>query len=238
MGAGAPSPDAAAVILAGGLSRRLGRHKAFEEVGGRELLERALERATAGFREVAVAAMDPALVAAALGRYGWRLERGAAKTEPAATEFRKEDRRLRLVRDLRPGRGPLAGLEAGLQAVEAPLCWVLACDLPFVTAEVGKRLVRELAASPASGSGPRVLVPRLGDWLQPLCAAYERAALGPVARCLEAGDRSLHHLLGRLAVHTVPAERFADLGDPERLFLNVNLPADLDRARRLAAGDG
>jgi hypothetical protein len=36
-------------------------------------------------------------------------------------------------------------------------------------------------------------------------------------------------------VHRLAPSELADLGDPELLFLNVNTPADLERARAAAA---
>ena len=100
------------VVLAGGASRRMGRDKARIPVGGAPLLLRVLEPAA-----------EPAW------RGSW------SPTGPAATRTFSQSRPpgswpLRTVTDRRPGRGPLAGLEAGLAAAAESACFVAACDLP------------------------------------------------------------------------------------------------------------
>jgi molybdopterin-guanine dinucleotide biosynthesis protein A len=96
-------PDYAAVILAGGASRRLGgADKAAVRVGGRTLLDRVL------------AACPDAAATVVVG-----------PRRPTA-------RPVRWVREDPPGGGPLPALAAGLAAVDRPVTVVLATDLPFL----------------------------------------------------------------------------------------------------------
>jgi molybdopterin-guanine dinucleotide biosynthesis protein A len=100
-----------AVVLAGGAGRRLGGvDKAALELGGRTLLDRALE-AVAGADEVVVV--------------------GDPHPAPPGVRFVREDP---------PYGGPAAALLAGLAALpEGPVA-VLACDMPGVTAATFERL--------------------------------------------------------------------------------------------------
>lgn len=119
-----PVPPFDAVVLAGGTGRRLGgTSKPDVRLAGRRLLDHALD-ATAGARRVAVVA--PA---------GVPVPDGVART--------LEDP---------PHGGPVAGVAAGLRALDpdgpAPLVLVLSCDAPHAASAV-PRLLRAAAASPA-----------------------------------------------------------------------------------------
>jgi molybdopterin-guanine dinucleotide biosynthesis protein A len=77
---------------------------------------------------------------------------------------------LRAVRESPPGSGPLAGLLAAYDALEADgSVLLLACDLPFVTDAV----VRMLVEHPATGS----VVPIVEGHEQYACARWSAAAV-------------------------------------------------------------
>ena len=137
--------------------------------------------------------------------------------------------------DLRPGRqGPLAGIEAGLLAARHRAVFVAAGDMPFLTGDFVRHLLGLL-----SGGVPAV-VPRFGEMLHPLCAAYGREVRPAVSAALDRGARSVRELLEGLAdVRYVREEELRRFGDPGLLLLNVNSPEDLDRARKaLHGGEG
>lgn len=184
------------------------------------------------------------------GGPAFRFERAAG---PASGAEGSRAVRLRLFADRRPGEGPLAGLEAGLLAIRVPTAWVVACDLPFLRPALGRLLLgaledAERSAARRSGRAtappppaepaavpPLAAVPRWDGRPQPLCAAYAREAGRVAAACLDAGVRRVETFLERLALVPVPDDPVRALGDPARLFLNVNTPADLERARARAA---
>ena len=92
------------VILAGGLSRRMGRDKAGLPAGDGTLIQHLARRLAP--------VVDETIVAGGSGRYDL----------PGVTTF--DDRY--------PGLGPLAGIHAGLLVAQFPLVWVVGCDLPDV----------------------------------------------------------------------------------------------------------
>jgi molybdopterin-guanine dinucleotide biosynthesis protein A len=103
---------AAAAVLAGGASRRMGRDKATMAVGGVELASRVLA--------AAARVADPVVLVAPEGHPARRLA-------------------ARAVAD--PGRGPLAALAAALDALDAGHVLVLAGDHPGLRTELLARLV-------------------------------------------------------------------------------------------------
>ncbi len=117
-----------AVILAGGNSSRMGRDKAWLEVGSQRLLERqiALVRAS-GAAEIFIS--------------------GRADTDYTGLGGR-------VLHDQFANAGPLAGIERALAATASPLLLVLAVDLAAMSTE----LLRRLAAASATNVGvvPRV----------------------------------------------------------------------------------
>jgi molybdopterin-guanine dinucleotide biosynthesis protein len=137
--------------------------------------------------------------------------------------------------DERPGLGPLGGVLRGLlRAREEGRPGVLAagCDMPFVS-PVLLRLLRRRGVA----SGAAAVVPwspgRRG--FEPLCAWYGVGAIPPLEAMADGGTVALHRLRERARVDVVPAEEVREIGDPARLFFNVNTMDDLREARRLAA---
>jgi len=94
-----------AVVLAGGKSRRIGRPKAFLDLGGRTLIERVLDVVTDLFPETLLVTTD----FESFARFG-----------------------LPLVADRHPGAGALGGLWTGLAAASRPQSLAVACDMPFL----------------------------------------------------------------------------------------------------------
>ena len=92
------------VILAGGLSRRMGRDKAALPAGEGTLIEHLARRLAPVVDETIIAGGS------------------AGRTLAGVTG----------VDDRYPGLGPLAGIHAGLLAARFPLVWVVGCDLPDV----------------------------------------------------------------------------------------------------------
>lgn len=230
--------ELSAVILAGGGGRRLGGvEKALLRLDGRTLLERVVAAVLTACSDLVVVTSRPEPLRSALERAGWSADPERAGVLRRPGEAGGEVARMRLVSERERGAGPVAALAAGLGTARASLAWALACDLAFPHPEVGRMLAAALRETVASAShGARAAIPRIGGRLQPLCAVYERPAAETAAACLREGLRRASDFLDRLAIHEVPEERFRSVGDPATLFLDVDTPEDLERARRIARG--
>ena len=122
-------PAALAVVLAGGLSRRMGRPKAVVLLGGRPLVAWALAAARAAGLEAVVVAKP------------------GSELPPLDVAVWEEPER--------PAH-PLTGLVAALERAAPRAVVALACDMPFVTGDLISRLAAldAVAAAPPGEAFP------------------------------------------------------------------------------------
>lgn len=125
-------------------------------------------------------------------------------------------------------RGPLAGIHTALSATATDWNLMLAVDLPLVSAP----LLR-LIANECSGADEPVVIPRVHGKLQTLCAAYHRRLLPPCEAALRDGESSIVKFLSGLSLRVIEEAELADRGFPPEMFLNVNTPEDIIRARSM-----
>jgi len=134
----------------------------------------------------------------------------------------------RIVSDLDPGHGPLGGLHTALIESTGDSTVVVACDMPYITAPLLHHLL-------ALTREAEIAVPRTDSGYHPLCAAYTRACIEPVARRLADGRLKMTDLFADVRVREVAAEELEPFGDCRRLLSNVNTP---DEYRELEALQG
>lgn len=138
---------------------------------------------------------------------------------------------ITVVCDEHPGAGGLAGIEAALGASKGRDAVVVAWDMPFVTAALLQALVDAGDAHDADAVLPESESPY---GFEPFCAYYSARLREPLSAFFAAGGgaaRDFLHGLPRLRL--LSTAEVARLGDPSRLFLSINTPQDLDRARAM-----
>jgi molybdopterin-guanine dinucleotide biosynthesis protein A len=193
-------------VLAGGLSRRMGRDKASLTVDGRPLADRA-------------AAMLATLLPDTVVGVG----AGGAAVPTSCP----------VIRDRFAGAGPLAGLESALHWAGGRPVFVLACDLPRLMAEHVEVILSAAEAGAQRSADARAWVAAYGGRRQPLCGLYT-AACGPRAMAaLRRQERAMHRFLDGLDTALVALD---DLGPDPLLNLNTPadgalLTAPSDRRR-------
>jgi molybdenum cofactor guanylyltransferase len=175
-----------AAVLAGGRSRRMGSPKALVELGGRPLLAWAL-----------AAAQDAGLEAVVVAKPGSQLPPLDVPLWPEPEQ---------------PAH-PLTGVVAALERAAPRAVVVLACDMPFVPAELIARLAAldAVAAAPPGEAFP---------------ARYESAAL-PLLRAGLAREAPLRAVLAELGPLEVAS------GGSAHALLGINDPETLARAAAL-----
>jgi molybdenum cofactor guanylyltransferase len=188
-----------AIVLAGGRSSRFGRDKLAEPIDGRPLLDHAIA-AVQGL------ATDIVVVAA-----------------PDANPHVPDG--VRLAHDPAAFEGPLAGLAAGLAALDPAVDRVLvvAGDMPTLVPAVLQRLLDAVG----SGSDASILGGGDGETAPLPLALRRRRAQAAVATLLDAGERRL-----RAAPQVLDAEVIPDttwrLDDPTAATLrDIDTPEDL-----------
>lgn len=181
--------DVTALILAGGKATRL---------GGVDKRELVVDGQTIFERQVAVLAPCVAEIVVSTAR---------------------DVAGYRCVRDQVDGAGPLAGIAAGLAAVQTEWLLVVAGDMPHLTRELIERLLAETrAAETIDAVGIRI-----DGRPEPLvCVLRVSAALPIVQSCLARGELKA----SRLLIDAALGVRWLEDVDRRALF-NVNVPADL-----------
>lgn len=123
-------------------------------------------------------------------------------------------------RDLVPRCGPLGGVYTAFRRSRADALLFLACDMPFVT----EALLRRVAET-ARGGSPSVFVKASGEFGFPF--VLSRAALPTVERHLANKDFSLQSLARAVGARAL---RIGRAHAPE--LFNINTPGDWALARR------
>jgi molybdenum cofactor guanylyltransferase len=209
VGANAIVPLSAAA-LAGGKSRRMGTDKAFVPLvdGGRPMLDLVLDRLRAVADDVMVVAND------------WE---------------RFQLFEARVVSDVHQEIGALGGIHAAVSQAAHDHCLVVACDMPFLSAELLKRMADE----------PRdydVLVPVIpgesrqggaGRIFQTLHAIYSKTCLPAIESRIGEGNRRVVGFFDAVRVREFDVTEI-QVVDPEfRSFYNANTPEAVASAAAL-----
>ncbi|MGQ4807491.1 Molybdenum cofactor guanylyltransferase [Candidatus Entotheonellaceae bacterium PAL068K] len=193
------------VILAGGKSRRMRQNKALMTLGGRRLIDRVVDVMRDVFTDLLMVTNSPEVYA---------------------------DLELPMVGDVYPDKGSLGGIYSAIYHVTTPYCFIVACDMPFLSVAVMRYLMAQMTAYD-------VVMPDVHGDMQPLHAIYSQACLPPILRRLEANRLKVIDFLPEIRVCRVTA---ADLQpfDPDLLaFHNLNTPGEFQVAeQRLAAAPG
>jgi molybdopterin-guanine dinucleotide biosynthesis protein A len=193
--------DIAAFVLAGGKSRRMGTDKAFLELGGHTLISLALDLANSVAPTVAIVG-------------------DGTKFFPLG----------RVIEDLYPGQGPLAGIHAALAGSDADLNLLLAVDLPFIERDFLQYLLSE-----ASRGSAVVTLPRTAHGWQPLCAVYRREFGATAERALQKGRNKIDPLFGKIEIRII-SEEMSRMNFSEAMFRNLNTPEDWKKAEEEVGG--
>ena len=192
--------DVSGIVLAGGLSRRLGRDKAVEPVGGEPLINRVIGRLSEVTGDLVVVVNDA--------------RRGSQLPLPDSA---------RLAVDLYPGAGSLGGIFTGLTSAEGEWGLVVACDMPFLNLELLGHML-------SLRDGYDVVVPVLEGRPEPTHAAYSKECLPHIERRLQAKELKIARFFDDIRVKYVPQEDVSKLDSDYLSFMNVNTQEDLDRA--------
>ena len=148
-------------------------------------------------------------------------------TDSVSVVGRRSDSSLASVADVYPQWGALGGLHAALTACKREWAIVVACDLPFVTAEffsflAEKRMDHEAVVPVQADERP-----------QPLAALYRVDPCRQRAtELIEAGRRRPLDLLEAVKTRWVSFAEIRNLDQAQRFFVNINTPSDYYEATR------
>ncbi|MFD1139320.1 MULTISPECIES: molybdenum cofactor guanylyltransferase [Paenibacillus] len=207
------------IILAGGLSSRMGTDKALLPLGEANVIQVIASELAGAVDDVRIA----------VGK-GYREEYAELGYTQAA--------------DVYPGCGPLAGLHAGLTAHRGASSsgeggWSLSvpCDTPLVRTELFKVLIQY--AELQENSCYQAIVPVIEGQTHPLIALYHDCVIPVLEQQLETGRRRVMDFLSQISVRYVTEhELAADAGMPwtvsdiSEMFTNMNQMEDYERIKK------
>lgn len=195
-----------ALILAGGMGSRLGyREKALIDIKGRPLIVLVMKN----LRNV----VDTIIISV-------RDETQGKMLEPFLPG-------CRFAYDTYKNIGPLAGILSGLEACEDDLCFIAACDMPFINENVVTMLFEKSEHHDAA-------IPRWDDgFLEPLHAVYKRKPmLRETKKAVENGETIILAPIFKLNVNYVPVEEIRNIDPGLRTFMNINTYDDIEQIIR------
>jgi molybdenum cofactor guanylyltransferase len=207
-------PGASGFVLAGGQSTRMGQDKALLRFAGQPLIAHA------------ISILNDAGLSAFIAGARMPLDSFAP-----------------VVADPAPDLGPLSGVCAALASISARHAVFLSIDQPFVPPSLLRFLLHH-----AHITSQAVTISAISGFNQTFPAVIDRAALPALQAELDAGRYGCFSALQAAAaglgqrIGCVPVEFLAQSGHvthPHNLppvfwFLNLNTPADLERAESLA----
>ena len=199
----------AAVILAGGLSKRFGsQDKCLLRLASKPLVMHVVNHVSAVVDEIAVVV-------------------GSASQKEVFSTLLKSD--VKVFVDKYNVQSPLVGVLTGFENVNADYSLLLPCDTPFISRQVAT-LVLDLCV------GKGATIPRWPNgYIEPLQSAYHvKSAIKAAQKALDEGKLTLASMIDNLCgvryISTMVLQQF----DPKlSTFFNVNTPVDLRRAESM-----
>lgn len=190
-------------VQAGGQSSRMGEDKALKTFLGRPLIQRVIDRLASIADEVIVTTNRP--------------EDYAFLNVP-------------LFPDLKPGRGALGGLYTAIASAKHPLVAVVACDMPFASANL-----LEAESSLLLEEEVDVVIPRSDEGYEPLHAVYRRETCLPaIDAAIQADQWKVVSWFPQVKVHVLTFDEIKRYDLLGLAFWNVNTPEEFAEAERIA----
>ena len=128
----------------------------------------------------------------------------------------------RILVDAEPGRGPLPAMVAALRMLGSPALFVVAGDMPNLSAEVVS-----LTVTTALTADVDLAAPWVGGYPEPLHACYRPTCLAAMQRALDAGRLSVQGFFPEVRVARVDEAALQRIDPTLACLRGVNVPADL-----------
>lgn len=194
------------VVLAGGLSRRMGQEKAELNYAETSFLNYQLKKGQLlGIEERLISGYRGALV----------------------KSFQEEI----LIPDRIPNAGPLGGLEACFQASIRPYALVLPVDMPTVTISLLASLIsgfrRYIKEECSAGKRPDIMILCHGGKEEPLAAIYPTELAALAREQILSKDRSVMGFMKAAGYRTL------DVPDLKDAFVNINDPGQYQKLKNI-----
>lgn len=193
------------VIQAGGQSSRMGEDKALKPFLGRPLIERVIGRMSPIADEMIV-----------------------TTNRPADYAFLN----LRLIPDLKPGRGALGGLYTAVASANHPMVAVVACDMPFASQNFFDSANSLMVEEEAD-----VVIAKMDEGYEPFHALYRRESCLPAIEAAIGADQwKVIAWFPQVKVRALSPDEVKAFDPSGLCFWNLNTPEEFAEAERRASG--
>jgi len=193
------------IVIAGGRGTRFGRNKALIEINRKTLVELAIEK----LNEVT----DEVIIVTSAGQY-----------ESIAGTGIKD----KIIIDIIPGKAAMGGVYTGLVESNSFYSLFVACDMPLLNTRLLEYMMN-------LAPGYDAVIPRIGEYIEPLHAVYSKDCIPQIKKLIDDGELSLHALMRNINVKYIDMPEI-DKYDPEHLSMfNINTVADLERVEKVLA---
>jgi len=187
------------IIMAGGKSSRMGTNKALLKIDGKTVIERIADELQKCVDEIIV-----------------------------VTNHFDDYRFLGypMVEDIYKEMGPMGGIHAGLLASTTEKNLVVACDMPFISADLGRFLLTQL-------DNYQVVVPEIEDQFHPLFAGYKKELAPIIEEALKENQLRIRYFFKQLKTKTIYLEDITKENitfNHENVY-NMNYPDDYEQAK-------
>ncbi len=125
-------------------------------------------------------------------------------------------------------KSPLRGIHAGLCVSGLPYQFVAACDMPFLNLELV--IYMEEYASDYDA-----VVPRIGEYYQPLHAFYNRSCIRIIEEQVRLGRYKVTDFYKHLKIRFISLEEILRFDPKEESFFNINTRSDYEHALEILA---
>ena len=150
-----------------------------------------------------------------------------------AQDSQSLDADVPVLRDLVSQCGSLGGLFTGLKNAETSHVFLASCDMPFLSPKVIQFLVTQKETVD-------IVIVRNDEGLQSTHALYSQKCLPMIADMIRRGSLRIRDLVNHpdLGVRVIDGKEIQTIEPGSRSFVNVNTPADLERAQRMTITAG
>ncbi len=185
------------------MSSRMGEDKALKPFLGRPLIQHVIERLMPIADELIVTTNRP-------------------------TEYEFLD--LRLVPDLKPGRGALGGLYTAIASAASPLVAVVACDMPFASPMLFEGALKLMVEEAAD-----VVIAQTDEGYEPLHALYRRETCLPaIESAIDADQWKVISWFPQVKVRMLTSDEVRSFDPSGLCFWNLNTPEEFIEAEQRA----
>lgn len=175
-------------ILAGGKSTRMKYNKAFAKLGEEVIIERIIKQFSTLFDKTIIISNEPQLY---------------------------EHLGIDIYTDIFPGLGPISGIHSALTNSNNEVIFALACDMPFVPADLIKYMLERI-------EGYDTVVARTNNFFQATSAAYHKNCLPILTNCLEKELLKTTLIFRELNARILDEPEVESFGSADDIFLNIN----------------